>query len=167
MKFHADAIIAHPREIAYPILRDELADVAQFMPNISRIDVGEATQEADGVTTFVNVWHADAKIPSIARPLIKPHLMQWTDHARWVSAEFLTEWRGIPAFMADRIHVSGTNTYEDLGDGTCLFAIDGDIEVDPPRIARGIKSILEHFVVDLLRPNLRSTAQALEDYLDR
>lgn len=167
MEIRAEAKISHPRELTFRTLRDRLAEVAEYMPNIRKIDVGERQEPESDIVTFVNVWYGKGDdIPAVAKPFIKPDMIRWKDYARWDESEWACEWRSETAFMTDRVHVSGKNFYEDNGDDTCTLTITGNIEVDPPLFAKAAKGAIEKYVVGLLKPNLLSTADAVQEFLE-
>ncbi len=167
MEIKAEATIEYPREVTFRTLRDKLAEVAEFMPNIRKIDIGEREEPEPNVVTFVNVWYGVSDdIPSVAKPFIKPDDIRWTDYARWDENDWATGWRSETAFMTDRVNCEGTNYYEELDENRCKLVITGDLSVNPPMFAKAAKGAIESYIVGLMKPNLLSTADAVQEFLD-
>ncbi len=173
MDISVEAHISYPRELAYRTLRDRLVEVGEFMPNITKIEVKSRDDKSDGVVDFVNVWHGKADVPGLIRAIIRPEMIRWTDYAHWDESDWSCDWRSETAFLTDKVDCSGRNTYETLPDGTTMLHIKGDLKTDlagipgvPRLMARKVGPAVEKFIVGLIEPNLRSTCDALEKFLD-
>lgn len=173
MRIDTDATIHHRRDIAFRALRDHMVEVGEHLPNITEIEVLERNEPSPGVVEFVNVWHGEGSIPTIAKPFIKASMLRWTDYARWDESDWSCEWRMETAFMTERISCSGRNTYQTVDDDHTSLHITGDISIDlagfpgvPSMVARRARPAVEKFVVGLITPNLSKTAEAVDAYLD-
>lgn len=173
MRIDTDATIHHPRALAFRALRDDLVAVGEHLPNITGIEVLERKEPEAGVVEFVNVWHGEGSIPTVARPFIKASMLAWTDYARWDEDDWSCEWRMETAFMTDRVSCSGRNTYEVVDADHTRLHITGDIGIDlagfpgvPSMVSRRARPAVEKFIVGLITPNLTKTADAVDAYLD-
>jgi len=173
MRIDSKATIHYPRELAFRTLRDHLVAVGKHLPNITGIEVLEREDPTPEVTDFVNVWHGEGSIPTVAKPFIKPDMLQWTDYARWDESDWSCEWRMETRFMTDRVECSGRNTYAEIDANTTELHITGELTISlsgfpgvPRMISKRAEPGVEKFVVTLIKPNLTKTADALEEYLD-
>lgn len=173
MRIDTDATIGHPRDLAFRTVRDNMVEVGEHMPNITRIEVLEREEPEPGVVEFVNIWHGEGAIPAVAKPFIKASMLRWTDHARWDERDWSCEWRMETAFMTDRVTCSGRNVYETIDESRTRLHIEGDIGIDlagfpgvPSIVARRARPAVEKFIVGLITPNLTKTASAVDAYLD-
>ncbi|MCC7076748.1 MAG: hypothetical protein IT198_06440 [Acidimicrobiia bacterium] len=174
MEFEVEAPIAHPREIAFRTLRDDLLEVVESMPNVDAVEILERKDPSTGRVEFVNIWHASAAVPKIARPFFPGDGLSWHDYATWDEADWSCEWRMEPSFLPERVDIAGRNTYEETADGTTVLAIKGRLDLDlhnfpgvPNMISRRAAPTVEKFVVNLIKPNLEGTAHALDTYLSQ
>lgn len=173
MRIDTKATIHHPRAVAFRALRDHLVEVGEHMPNITGIDVRERTEPGPGVVEFVNVWHGEGSIPTVAKPFIKPDMLRWTDYAHWDESDWTCSWRMETAFMTDRVRCSGVNSYSEIDATTTLLHITGELSIKlsgfpgvPGIVTRRAEPAVEKFIVGLVTPNLTKSAEAVEAYLD-
>jgi len=164
--------IPYPIEEVFPAMRDQLTELAAFMPNIERIEIESRDDSEDGVVRMLNVWHAAAtEVPALIRPFVKADQMSWRDHATWLDGDKLCNWRTEVAFMTDRIDCKGTTSYHAIGDDKTELRIKGRLVIDlkgvVPRLMLGkVTSTVESFVGKTIEPNFQKTADALTRYLD-
>ncbi|MBX7159806.1 MAG: hypothetical protein K1X95_05895 [Acidimicrobiia bacterium] len=173
MRIDTDATIHHRRDVAYRAVRDNLVEVGEHLPNITEIELVERSEPEAGVVEFVNIWHGEGSIPSVARPFIKSSMLRWTDYARWDESDWSCTWRLETAFMTERVTCSGRNTYEVVDDDHTRLHITGDLAIDltrfpgvPSLVTRRAQPTVEKFIVGLITPNLTKTAEAVDAYLD-
>lgn len=174
MKLEADARIAFPRETVFAAYRDRLPELVPHLPNVKAIRVVERMDGVDGQpqrTKMTNVWDANADIPKLLHSVVKPEALAWDDHAEWDEGAWTCRWRIEPRVFTRNVRCEGLNTFRLVGDGTVL-EIRGELEVDargipgvPKLLAGKIAPAVEKFVVNLIKPNLISTAAGLERFL--
>lgn len=158
-------------ERVYHIVRDKLPELAQFLDNVQAIEELQRKERPDG-PYILNQWHADAgQVPAVARKFIKPEMLQWLDHADWVDAETLVNWRIESAVFAGLYTCGGVNRVVADGDGARIV-ISGELVVDPskvpglPRIlARKLMPTLESYLVGRMKPNMASLGTGVQRFL--
>ena len=102
----------YPIDDVFHAMRDQMPEVAAFMPNISSIEVEQRDDTQSGHVKLVNRWTAAAtEIPVVARGMIDPSHVYWLDHAHWQSEGLICHWRLEMGFMSDRVTCSGTTRY--------------------------------------------------------
>lgn len=174
MKLDADARLAFPRETVFAAYRDRLPELVPYLPNVKAIRVEAREDGVDGQasrTKLTNVWEADAEIPKLLHSIVSPDAIAWDDFAEWDEDTWSCRWRIEPRIFTRNVRCGGLNHYRAVDGGTVL-EIRGELEVDAkglpgvPRLLAGrIAPAVEKFVVNLIRPNLVSTAEGLERFL--
>ncbi len=172
MRIVADDRVPFPREVVYRTYRDRLVELVPFLPNVREIEVRERKDEDDAVR-LVNVWHAKAEIPAVARSVLRPEMLAWTDRAVWREAEWTTEWRIETHAFTEAVTCAGRNEFVAQGDAT-VIRIRGDLRIDlrqvraVPRLLAGtIGPVVEKFVVAMITPNLSKVSRGIEKLLTR
>lgn len=164
--------IAYPLETVYPAFRDELKEVAPYLPNIDKIIVQSTERIDDDTLKVVNLWKAsDGDIPTLAQGFIKPDMLQWTDYATWHDDKLYCDWEMEVGFLPNAVKCKGKTTYTKKGDRTEVHIL-GELVVDAkqipgvPRLMAGkVGSVVEGFVVKMITPNLKATNRAMEKHL--
>lgn len=172
MKFTIQEDIFFPIEDVFRVQRDELEALSEYLPTIENIVV-DSREEKDGIVKLVNLWRASStEIPRIARPFIKPEMLNWTDRAQWNSKNFRCDWETEVGFLPEAIEAAGTTRFEYDGETTTVI-IEGEIKIHAqkipgvPRIAaKKVGKVVEKFVVKMIEPNLRETTKAISRYLE-
>lgn len=171
MDINVVTTIPYPIDAVFGAMRDQLPALAEYMPNVARIEVEKRDDSKPGVVDLLNKWHtARTEIPAIARPFIDQSKMYWYDHATWIEAEKLCRWRLEVGFMAERVDCHGATSYHAVGDKTEM-RIKGQMHLDlkglvPRLMLNKATSGVEAFVGRLIEPNFQKTADALTAYLD-
>ncbi len=173
MDIKADGTVHHPRPIVFRTLRDRLAEVAHFIPNVTAIDPVERVEEGPGRHRIVNVWHGEGSIPAVAKRFVKPDMLTWTDRALWDEDTWTTEWEQQTAFFTERVSCSGQNRFVEVDPNITRIEIRGAFELNlkglgglPGPLARRASPAVERFIVALITPNLQKTSTAAERLLD-
>ena len=164
--------IDYPLETVYPAFRDDLKQVASYLPNIDEIVVKSSTRRDEETLDVVNLWVAsEGEIPTLAQPFIKKDMLQWIDRAVWHDDELYCEWEMEVGFLPEAVTCRGRTTYTAKGDRTEVH-IDGELLVDAkkipgvPRLMSGkVGQVVEGFVVKMITPNLKATNRAMESHL--
>lgn len=156
----------------YEAFRDDLKELATYLPDISDIIVEKHERVDDDTTKVINIWKASAEeIPKIAASFISPDKLQWTDHATWHDGETYCDWEMEVGFFPEAVSCKGTTRYTKKGNITQVH-ISGDLQVDAkkipgvPRLLAGkLGDAVEKFVVKMITPNLKATNRGMEQYL--
>lgn len=165
-------ILPFPREAVFGLYMNELPELADHLPNMDAITCEERTLREDGRLYLVNRWRAArTEVPVLARPFVKPHMLEWLDYALWDLETYRVEWRMETVFMTEAVRVSGVNAFHVEGEHTRLH-ITGTLDLDTdqvpglPRFMRArAKRVLEPFVIRLIQPNLTAINRGLEEVL--
>lgn len=172
MKIHSESVIHHPLDRVYETYRDRLAEIADYIPDVKRIDV-ESREESEGVVKLHNVWYAEREIPRVVRSVLKPEMLQWDDYAEWHAEEYLCHWTLRTRVFTDDVSCGGTNTFVAVDEGSTRVTIAGDLSVElsnipgvPRLLGRKLKPQVEKFIVNLITPNLEQVNGSLERFLD-
>lgn len=173
VKLDAKDVMAHPRELAWTTYRDELPGLAQYLPNIDRIEVVEREEPSPGVVRLINCWYATGDIPAVARAFVKPEMLRWTERVTWDSNTWTNHWSVEPAFFTDHVTVQGRSAYIEVGPTRCEIRIDGDLRVDVtgvrgvPRLLVGqVNKAAERLVASLVLPNMQRLNRSVAKVLD-
>ena len=172
MRFALTDEIAWPLELVYDTHRDKLEEILDYLPNVENIEILEKQVEGE-VTRFVKRWTGSSNdIPSVLRPVVKPEYLQWIDRATWDRGAFTTAWELELDFLKGAMSARGLNRFIADGDIT-IIEMEGEFNIHPERlslvpgpIARKAAPALERFVVELVKPNLRGTNQAVERFIE-
>ena len=166
-------VVRHPLERVFQTFRDRMPEIAEYIPNVSRIDVTERTDHPDGRVSLVNQWHAVSDIPTAAKAVVKPEMLGWTDRAEWHPEQRVVHWQLEPMFFTDKVKCSGTNRFTALDDQRTEVRLEGDLQIHlgdlafVPRPFRArVSKELERFIVSLIGPNLGNATKAVERFLD-
>jgi hypothetical protein len=172
MDINVVSILGFSRDKVFDAYRDNLPDMVQYLPNISKIEVADRGEPDEHTVTFENHWFADAPIPKLAQAFIKPEMLKWVDYAKWNSEEHSCEWRIETFFMKEAVQCSGKNTFKVLDDNRMEMTINGDLTVNVkgvpgvPRLLAGkIQPQLEKFIIALITPNFHKINSGIEQYL--
>ena len=171
MKLSIVTKIPHSAQACYEAMRDEMPNLAKFMPNIQKIDVIAREDDADGVR-LTNQWYAaGTEIPTLARPFVDPDRVFWLDHAHWLAEGYRCQWRRELGFLTDRVSCKGFTFFTPTSEDSCQMEIDGDLTLDlkglVPRlmVGRATKGV-EQFILKMMEPNFRRMGQSLTDFLN-
>jgi len=171
MKLSIVTQINHSADACFSAMRDEMPNLAKFMPNVEKIEV-VSRETSDSGVKLTNRWHAaSTEIPTLARPFIDPDKVFWLDHADWTEAGHRCAWRLELGFLTDRVTCEGFTIFTPEGENNCKMEIDGALSLDlkglVPRlmVGRATKGV-EQFILKLMEPNFRRMGRALTEFLD-
>jgi len=170
MKFEVSDLIAHPVSKVYPVFRDHIADLAQYLPNVKRIEIIERKEEG-GLVHVTSDWYAQASLPNSARKFFPENKLGWRDVAAWNTKQQSVDWHFVLWLFTEAVHVSGHNAFTAEGKQTRL-TINGEWVIDPAKIRgipniilRGVIPTVEKFAFALVKPNLLKVNRAVEKLL--
>lgn len=171
MRIHSSSVVNHPRERVFEAYRDQLPDIAAYIPDIKQIVV--ESREDGAKVKLHNVWIASREVPSFARGIIKPDMLRWDDFAEWDQADWACAWRLRTRAFTESVRCSGTNRFEAIGSTKTRVVLSGDLDIDVksipgvPRLLAGrLKPQVEKFIVSLITPNLEKVNESLGRFLD-
>ncbi len=172
MRIHSTSVVNHPRQRVFEAYRDQLPDIAAYIPDIREIQVQRRGDEG-GRVQLHNVWIADRELPSFARGILQPDMLRWDDFADWDLAAWCCTWRMKTRAFTESVRCSGTNRFEAIDEGSTRVVLAGDLEIDVksipgvPRLLAGrLKPQVERFIVSLITPNLEQVNTSLGRFLD-
>lgn len=171
MKFSIKDSIPFPRPQVFAAQRDQMPELTSYLNDIESITV-ESREDDGPITKLVNLWVAGgADIPAAARSFVKPEMLRWTDYATWNEDEWTCDWNLVLGFLQEAVSVSGTTSFAESSNRTTV-TIAGDITIKAekipgvPRFMAGkIGPVVEKFVINLIKPNLKMTSQGIANYL--
>ncbi len=159
-----------PVKVVYETLRDNLDDLVDYIPNISKIEVLERKKNKEGIS-ILNKWYAKYQIPALVEKLIKIHEIAWLDRAQWASDSYTCEWSIEPLVFQQYADVHGKNTYTTDGKYSTV-KITGDITIDvskhplvPSLLKNRVNNEISRITLALIKPNFTKLIKGLEEYL--
>lgn len=166
--------MGHARQVCWTTYRDELPDLADHLPNVTRIEMLSRESPAPGVVKLVNRWHADGEVPAVAQRFISKEMVHWTERVSWDDNTWVCTWEIEPAFFTEFVTVRGATEYVDVGDGRCEIHIQGELKVDVsgmrgvPRLLAGrVSKAIEGFIGALILPNMQRLNRSVDRVLDQ
>jgi len=172
MRIQSESVIHHPRDLVFKAYRDELPEIAAYMSDIEEIKVINRN-EAGAEVRLHNVWVAQREIPSFARNIVRPEMLQWDDHAEWNQDTWTCDWQLKTRVFTDSVGCGGSNRFVAVDDNTTKVVLEGNLDIDlkdipgVPRLLAGrIAPKVEAFIVSLITPNLKEVNASLQTYLD-
>lgn len=170
MEFEVHDRVPYPVEAVIHAMRDRIAELVPYMPDIESVKEEERTSTGPGRFKLRNRWMAKDRIPTVARSLIDPKSLGWIDHAEWDGTG--VRWRLEMLFMTEYVSVTGETRFSDDGRGATLVHLKGDLKLDIakhpsiPRLLSGtITKGVEQLVISLVKPNLLNVNRGIEKLL--
>ena len=172
MRIESDSVIKFPLELTFRTYRDELAEFADYLPNVRSIRV-DSREELDGVVKLVNIWEGGGDIPKAIRGILRQDMLAWTDYATWDETKHRCDWHIVTHSFEEAVRCSGTNKFVAIDEGRTRLEIRGDLSIDLKKV-RGVPSFLagslgrtvEQFMVKQITTNLTSVSEGLSAYLE-
>lgn len=171
MRIEADAIIPFPRAVVFRAYRDELPEVAPFIPNVRSIEVRSRAEEGSTIKLH-NVWHGGGDIPLALRSIVDEKVLSWDDFASWDETTFAGSWTIRTHAFSEAVSCTGVTKILGVGDQKSRVELTGEFSIDakkigaiPALIAGSIGRTIETFLAKQITANLGSTAEAMSRYL--
>ena len=172
MRIDSESRIAHPRARVYQAYRDNLPEIAAYIPDIEKIVV-HSRKESDAGVDLHNEWVADTEIPAIASKIIKPEHLRWDDYAKWNDAGFYVDWTIKTRVFTESVTCSGRNTFVEDGADRTRVKLTGNLVIQlkdirgvPNFLAKRMAPQIEAFIVKMITPNLEQVNRSIGTYLD-
>ncbi len=167
---HTDIIDAPTKEI-YCLVRDQLPEIAQYLPSVREIKTVERQKLTDNTHKVINHWFAKAELPSLVSKFISEDFLSWKDIATWSDDKMCVHYK-LESFVAnDLFTATGANFFKDVN-GKTELTITCDVTIHPdkipgvPRImVRTVLPTIEKVLEKMLGPNLTSLGKGLRSYL--
>lgn len=159
-------------EDVYLVFRDRSRELIPLLPNVDSVTVLSREEYAPGRHRIVNRWQArPTAVPRVLRPFVRPELTSWIDYADWSDAEHCVRWRFEMPQTHDLFTCSGENRIEPEGEHARV-RLSGTVTLYPERIpgmprvlADRIVKPLEHWLLDLMKPNMLAVPGAMRKFL--
>lgn len=172
MEIKIDVPLAFPRALVFATYRDNLAEIADQMPDVVGVSV-RRSEERPGEVRVVGDWRGGSEIPAFARRFVRESMLSWTDHQTWKEASLTSEWRIDVHAFPGAVTVTGTTSVVDSGAGSRI-EFRGDLSCDltkvpgvPRFLANRLKSTAEKFVISKMSSNLAAVGKAVRQILER
>ena len=172
MNINIVSILQFPQNTVFEAYRDNLVDLVDYLPNISKIEIAKREEPQPHVVKFENHWYAQAPIPKMAQAFIKPEMLKWIDYAEWNHENFTCDWKIETFFMREAVTCKGQNKFRVLDDNSMELTIGGNLSIDTkkvpgiPRLLAGkIKPQIEKFIIALITPNFHKINSGIEQFL--
>ncbi|MEQ1503973.1 MAG: hypothetical protein ABMB14_17155 [Myxococcota bacterium] len=172
MRFEVRESARHARGVVFAAHRDELEAIARYLPDVEKVELRSRSKGARGLEEQVHWWTGSpSALPVFVRPMVPPHLLQWSQRTTWDPATHTASWTIEVPGLGPAVVAGGTNTYVDEG-STCGIGIVGDFAFHPERVPQlaGIPAaavpMVERMVVKLIVPMIERTGAAVARYLD-
>jgi hypothetical protein len=166
MEIRTDVTLAFPRERVFATYRDRLEELRVYLPNIRALRV--KSREVRGAEVdLVNEWTGGGEIPAVARSFLSESMLRWTDHATWVEASFVCDWRTVVHAFPGALLCSGQNRFVEAS-GKTRIEFRGQLTCDaskvpgvPRLLARSINGTVEKLFVGKIGENLVAVGEGV------
>ena len=172
MEFETDLTVPFALDVVFAAYRDRLPELADYLPNIQRIEVTDRRVGEGGEVVLVNEWVGGGEIPKVARSFVKESMLCWTDYATWFADSHTCSWRTEAHAFGEAIHAAGRNRYVAIPEGTQV-QLRGEIRCDAakipgvPRLLRKtVSSGVERILVSKISDNGVQVAAGLRRLLE-
>jgi len=125
------AMIRQPRSRLWPLMRDNLPELAAHLEDIESVITTAREMAESGGLTVTSVWRARAGLASLMNDSAKG--IAWTDRSRWLD-DFKTCWEVTPHVMGGRLRCAGVTSYVEAmgGRGTrAVLELSAELLPDP------------------------------------
>ncbi len=171
MHLESKHVIGQPADVVYPLVRDDIAVLVPYLPNVRRIETIEHQRTGDARVEVINHWYAIAEVPAAVSKFIKPEFFSWKDYATWNDEAKSVDYR-LESFLASDLYdANGTNYFSALDQGRTELRVTCDIDIHADRIPgvpkfvlKRVMPVVEQLLTRLLAPNLRSVGEGLTRY---
>lgn len=165
---HTDIIDA-PVDQVYKLVRDKLPEIAEYLPNIRKIETIERSDDGK----IVNHWYAKAELPAMVKSFVSDELLAWKDIAQWDDAKNTVDYK-LESFFANDLFVArGHNTFVAKNDNQTELTLSCEVEFDASKIpgvptfmSRKVMPSVEKILTTMLEPNLTSLGEGIRGYLE-
>ena len=169
---HSDEISANA-DLVYRIVKDQLPDLAPYLPSIDRIETKERSSLPSGKEEVVSHWYAQIDMPSLLSKFISKDLLSWKDTAVWDHEAKTVDYQ-LESFIAnDLFDAKGCNKFEPISDDKMKLTLSCEVHINPdsvPGVPRLMKKkvapLIEKIIEKMMQPNITSLGKGLKAYLE-
>lgn len=173
--FRTLEIVKAPPDQVWTAIRDRLDELVPQLDDIRSVTNEHREELPDGTVKLINLWRAEASIPSVLKNVIKPEYLAWTDRATWNPVKRECTWQIELHFYRERTRCHGSTTFEPaIGGRGTRVTFGGEFSLDA-RGMTGVPSVLEStvasgvesFVTSLIPRNFRKLIHAAGNLLSK
>lgn len=171
MFLESEDIIQQPASVVYPLVRDQMAKILPYLPDIDRIEEIKRQRLSDTRVEVVNNWFGKVNMPAAMKSMIKPEIFSWKDFALWKDDEFCVDYR-LESFLGKDIYdARGTNYFAPHTETSTKIRVTCEVTLHPDKIpgvptflAKKFLPTIEGMIRKTLEPNLTSLGKGLTRY---
>ncbi|MBF0227230.1 MAG: hypothetical protein HQK76_17425 [Desulfobacterales bacterium] len=167
-QIYIEEFFPYPVRDTFEATTKEFDPLQKYIPNLTLLKTVETKMLDEGRKWWNLRFHGDSAIPAVARPIIKPSMLRWTQHMVCDHNEMTIEWKIITDYFTEHIECSGMTYYHTEKDGTKI-EIDGNFSITlekipgiPSIIVRKAVAIVEPFIGRLITPNMKEFYSAIK-----
>ena len=171
MKLESRKVLNRSLQEVYDLVKNDLAKLVPYLPNVAKIEVKSSTPKGDGKTELVNNWYAKVDLPSMLTKFIKPEIFSWKDVAIWDDNTYSVSYELTSFLVGDLFEAKGVNSFKVVGEGKTELTVSCSIHIYPekvpgvPRLLAGsVRPMIEALIEKIIGPNLASLGDGLEKY---
>lgn len=172
MQINSSSVIPQSRDRVFRAYRDEMSEVARFMPNIQQINVVKRELVDPGVKLH-NEWIGKGEIPRPVQGIVKPDMLRWDDFAIWDNGAWACQWEIKLRVFTDAVKCHGKTRFIEESAGSTRVILAGTLDINlrdipgvPRMLAGTVGPLVEKFIVALITPNLEQVNTSLAQYLN-
>ncbi|MFK7824391.1 MAG: hypothetical protein AB8G05_09550 [Oligoflexales bacterium] len=169
---HSDEISADV-DLVYRIVKDQLSDLAPYLPSIDRIDTMERSSIPGGKEKVVNHWFAQIDMPGLLSKFISKDLLSWKDNAIWDPNSRSVEYQ-LESFIANNLfEAKGCNKFEAVSENKMRLTLSCEVNINadsvpgvPKLMKKKVTPLIEKIIEKMMKPNITSLGKGLKAYLE-
>ncbi len=169
MRFNYSFEIALQKDTVYRMLRDDLANLARYLPNVQHVEVLERKQ-AGTHTSIVNQWKGKYMERTVIGRIAHLKELSWLNREEWFDETSECRWSYEFFVFKDYLSIEGKQLFSSDGKHTTV-TIMGDLTVDlikfpliPPELKKTINEAVSRDVLEIMKTNFITLKKGLEEY---
>ncbi len=169
MRFNYSFEIALQKDTVYRMLRDDLANLARYLPNVQRVEVLERKQSGSH-TSIVNKWKGKYMERTVIGRIAHMKELSWLNREEWFDDTSECRWSYEFFVFKDYLGIEGKQVFSSDGKHTTV-TIMGDLTVDlikfpliPPELKKTINEAVSRDVLEIIKTNFITLKKGLEEY---
>ena len=168
---YTDIIKSHPEKV-YQLVRDDLSQLASYLPNIKKIDQEHYKKILPDTYDIVNRWYANVELPYLVKKFVSEELFSWKDTAVWFDKKKCVQYE-LESFYANKLFsAQGTNYFLPYGECQTQLKVVCQFQIYPEKVpgipkvmTRKVVPIIDKLVEKAFAPNMKSLGVAIKKYL--
>ena len=174
MNFEFEERVSYPLDRVFEALRDRLAELPPFLPEVDSIELRERTEGEDGSISVLNIWQGSQRnAPLAVRRFISKEMLAWRDVGVWREDPRRVEWRFETMHFESLYECEGVNYFEAIDEENTRIRMTGTLSIYPEkvpgvprRLARRLAPTIEKWLMNMVTPNLARLPHAIQALLD-